>query len=88
MKTYAVGVRWNHKGSKYPRSENVVIEATSFGVAAHRAIEQIKKANRPTWREPVGSSIRVDIFITDNGEGGESDGRRGILQQAKEQAGD
>lgn len=81
MKTYAVGVKWNHKGTKYPRSENIVIEATSFMVAAYRAIKQIKKANRKTWGEPVGSSIRVDIFITDNGRKEADDGRRELLPE-------
>lgn len=67
MKTFSVAIKWNHKGTKYPRSESIVIEATSFMVAAYRAIKQIKKANRSTWKEPVGSSIRVDLFITNNG---------------------
>jgi hypothetical protein len=84
MKTYAVGVIWNHKGTKFPRSANVVVEATTFPTAAYRAIKQVKKANRSTWKEPVGSSIRVDIYITDNGRKEAEDGRRGIRELSEE----
>jgi len=83
MKTFSARVAWNHKGTKYPHTETVVVEATSFMVAAHRAIKQIKKANRSTWKEPVGSSIRVDILISDNGKEAD-DGRGRRIQLAEE----
>ena len=68
MKTYSVDVRWNHKGTKYPKDAHVRVKGTSLAIAANKAIKHVKKLNSKSLKEPVGASIRVDITIIDNGK--------------------
>jgi hypothetical protein len=68
MKTYSVDVRWDHKGTKYPKEDHTRVKCTSMAIAANMGIRKIKEANRTSWREPVGSSIRVSVTLIDNGK--------------------
>jgi len=83
MKTYSVDVRWAHKGNRYPVAAHLRVKASSYAIAANKAIKQIKKSNSASWREPVGASIRIDICIIDNGKEAD-DGGRTEIQQHKE----
>ncbi len=83
MKTYSVGVRWNHKGNRYPVSTHVRVKGTSIAIAANKAIREVRKSNSASWREPVGASVRIDITILDNGKEAD-DGRRRVLQSEEE----
>ena len=83
MKTYYVDVRWAHKGMGYPRDAHVRVKGTSLATAANKAVKLVKKTNNATWREPVGATIRVNIYIVDNGK--EANDGRGIRDEQQEE---
>ena len=83
MKTYAVDIWWNHKGSKYPKEAHVRVKGTSLAIAANKAIRHVRTMNKASWREPVGAHIAVNICIIDNGKEAD-DGRRVRDEQVQE----
>jgi hypothetical protein len=84
MKSYYVDIRWDHKGNRYPCSEHLRVSGTSIATAANKAIRQVKKTNRASWREPAGASVRIDVLVIGDEGKVKGDGGRGRVQQSEE----
>jgi hypothetical protein len=84
MKTYEINVKHNHKGSRYPVTSVLKIEASSAAVAVAKAIKQVKKTYGRSYREPVGATISIFVIVTGHGRREADDGGRGRVQLTEE----
>lgn len=89
MNTYEVSVKHNHKGTRYPVTSHLKIEASSAAVASCKAIRDVKKKFGRSYREPVGATVSIFIIVTGKKIKEASNGRRvRDEQQTEPQSGD